>query len=73
MTPHRKLDLANEILTSNFLSSSATSFEKFAAEVNKIIAVLPNDKVQVATFHPEHVDPSRRSPMPISVLEWVKR
>lgn len=55
----------------HFLSSSATSFEKFATEVNHIIGVLPDlaEQVRVSTFHPEHIDPKKRSPVPICVLE----
>lgn len=55
----------------HFLSSSATSFEKFATEVNNIIGILPNlaEQVRVSTFHPEHIDPNKRSPVPICVLE----
>lgn len=56
----------------NFLSAAATSFEKFATEVSKLVACLPslNGKVAVTTYHPEHVDASRRSPTPILVLAW---
>lgn len=57
---------------SHFLSSSATSFEKFSHEVQKMISVLPdlNGKVTISTFHPEHIQASKRSPVPIYVLEW---
>lgn len=56
----------------HFLSSSATSFEKFSNEVRNIFGVLPDlkDKASIETFHPEHVDSSRRSPVPIYVLIW---
>jgi hypothetical protein len=55
-----------------FLSSSATSFEKASHEVAKLVAVLPDlaGRVKVHTYHPEHVDAARRSPVPVYVLEW---
>jgi len=55
----------------HFLSSSATSFEKFATEVNHIVGILPDlaEQVRVSTFHPEHIDPKKRSPVPICVLK----
>jgi hypothetical protein len=55
-----------------FLSSSATSFEKMSHEVSKLVSMLPDlaGKVKVHTFHPEHVDSTKRSPVPVYVLEW---
>jgi len=53
----------------NFLSAAATSFEKFATQVHKISSTLPDlGGVTVDTFHPEHIDPAKRSPMPILSL-----
>lgn len=53
----------------NFLSAAATSFEKFATQVHKISSTLPDlGVVTVDTFHPEHIDPAKRSPMPILSL-----
>jgi hypothetical protein len=59
----------------HFLSSAATSFEKFAAEVSKMLAVLPDlkDRVSITTFHPEHIDSSRRSPVPILAMQWKEQ
>merc|ERR1711982_233337 len=56
----------------SFLSYAATSFEKFATQVDQIVQALPDctGHVRVQTFHPEHVDPSNRSPSPTLVLEW---
>ena len=61
------------LVMSNFLSSSATSFEKFAKEASKISKCIPglSGKLEVSTFHPEHVDPTKRSPVPIFVWTWV--
>eukprot|EP00816_Leptocylindrus_hargravesii_P007429 CAMPEP_0196807284 /NCGR_PEP_ID=MMETSP1362-20130617/7241_1 /TAXON_ID=163516 /ORGANISM="Leptocylindrus danicus, Strain CCMP1856" /LENGTH=474 /DNA_ID=CAMNT_0042181129 /DNA_START=43 /DNA_END=1467 /DNA_ORIENTATION=- len=56
----------------NFLSRSATSFEKFSEEVTNIVSVVPglSDKLKVSTFHKEHIDEDKRSPKPVIVLEW---
>jgi len=52
-----------------FLSAAATSFEKFATQVHKISSCLPDlGDVTVDTYHPEHIDPAKRSPMPILAL-----
>lgn len=61
------------LVMSNFLTSSATSFEKFAKEASKISKCIPglSGKLQVSTFHPEHVDPTKRSPVPIFVWTWI--
>jgi hypothetical protein len=55
-----------------FLSASATSFEKLSHEVSKLVSVLPDlaGRVKIHTFHPEHVDSAKRSPVPVYVLEW---
>ena len=57
---------------SNFLTSSATSFEKFAKETTNIIQQLPviKDKVELSCLHPEHIDASKRSPIPVFVMQW---
>jgi hypothetical protein len=58
----------------HFLSAAATSFEKFSKEVGTMISHLPDlkDKVEIVTFHPEHVDSMKRSPVPLFVLQWKK-
>jgi len=59
------------LVMSNFLSSSATSFEKFAGEVTNIMrSAKLEGAVDVLTLHPEHVDAERRSPVPVFVLQW---
>jgi len=60
------------LIMPHFLSSSATSLEKFSKEVANIVNTLPDlrDRVKVSTFHPEHISEARRSPMPILCLEW---
>jgi hypothetical protein len=56
----------------HFLSCAATSFEKFSFEVQGMMDVLPDlkEKVSIDTYHPEHVDSSKRSPFPVFVLQW---
>uniref|UniRef100_A0A7S4M9D6 Uncharacterized protein n=1 Tax=Odontella aurita TaxID=265563 RepID=A0A7S4M9D6_9STRA len=61
----------------HFLTNSATSFEKFAAEVMNIARSVPGlydgDKGKledVSFFHPEDVEEGRRSPVPLLVLQW---
>jgi len=58
----------------HFLSSSATSLEKFTREVMNIVSTLPDlrEKVKLSTFHPEHVQQGRRSPMSVICLQWTE-
>lgn len=57
----------------NFVTSSATSMEKFAMEVNNIVSTIPsiNDKVHVSCFHPEHINEDRRCSVPVFVLQCL--
>jgi hypothetical protein len=61
------------LVMSNFLPSSATSFEKFAKEASNISKCIPglSGKLKVSTLHPEHVDPTKRSPVPVLMWTWV--
>jgi len=63
------------IVMPKLVSSSATSFEKFANEINKISRTIPGlgDLVSVTTMHPEQVQNDRRSPVPILVFQWYRR
>lgn len=56
----------------HFLSSSATSMEKFTSSVGKIISTVPSirNKVDVDFFHPEHIDTAKRCPIPVFILQW---
>ncbi|MGK3746334.1 MAG: hypothetical protein ACI90V_013196 [Bacillariaceae sp.] len=60
------------LVMSHFLSSSATSLEKFTVQAEKIIRTLPlvGDKVDVTCLHPEHVDKDKRCPVPVIILQW---
>lgn len=67
-----KTGMRQYLVMSNFLSASATSFEKFATEVAAITKSFPgiSGKAQVSTLHPEHVDPTKRAPVPVFVWTW---
>lgn len=69
-----KQDVPHFLVLSNFLSTAATSFEKFTFSVSEILDTLPElrQRIQLSTYHPEHVDPARRSPTPILSLSWKK-
>jgi len=56
----------------HFLSSSATSLEKFTNQAKKIIRTLPSirSKVDLISFHPEDIDEHKRCPVPVIVLQW---
>lgn len=56
----------------HFLSNSATSLEKFCAQVLNIVRTLPpvRNKLDVSFLHPEHVDEDKRCPVPVVVLQW---
>jgi len=60
------------LVFSNFMSSSATSFEKFALEVTALLHLMPSlkGKVFISTLHPEHIDPDFRCPVPVLVMNW---
>jgi len=57
-----------------FLSASATSFEKFSGEVTNILDAIPSfaDRLKIVTLHPEHIEADKRSPVPIFVLHWTE-
>lgn len=58
---------------------SATSLEKFAQEASHLITSVPGftdpntgaPKVRLHPFHPEHIQPERRSPVPVLLLELI--
>jgi hypothetical protein len=60
------------IVLPNFLPTSATSFDRFAEQVSNIIHAIPSmaKRMAISTFHPEHVDAARNSPVPIFVVTW---
>jgi len=69
-----KFSSRSYLVMPHFLSSSATSFEKFAQEVAHIVECLGlRDILSVSVMHPEHVHSESRSPYPIFVLQWFHR
>jgi len=58
----------------HFLSSSATSLEKFTKQAESIIRTFPSigKKVELSNFHPEDIDEHKRCPIPVIVLQWNK-
>jgi hypothetical protein len=60
------------LVMSRFLTSSATSLEKFSIQAENIIETLPlvGDKVNVKCLHPEHVNEDKRCPIPVIILQW---
>lgn len=60
----------SNVIMPHFLSSSATSFEKFALEVSNIISKVKGlEGVSVDFFHPEHINVRRQSQLPVLVIE----
>jgi hypothetical protein len=62
------------LVLSNFLSTAATSLEKFTFSISEILNTIPElrQRLELSTYHPEHIDPARRSPTPILSLSWRK-
>lgn len=60
------------LVYSEFMSSSATSFEKFAREVATLLDFMPSlkGKVSISMLHPEHIDPNFRCLVPVLVMHW---
>jgi len=59
-----------------FLSSAATSMEKFKMEVEAIWQGWPDlegKDVSLEVFHPEHIDADKRAPVPIFVIQLAKK
>lgn len=60
------------LIMPHFLKSSATSFDRFSKAITNIVSKIPDlgHHLKISTFHREHVEKERRSPVPIFVLEW---
>jgi hypothetical protein len=65
-------NVAQYLVYTNFVSSSATSFEKFARECVGLVDTMPSlrGKIELSTLHPEHIDESKRCPVPVLVMKW---
>jgi hypothetical protein len=61
------------LVMGNFMSCSATSLEKFTTQVNNIVNNISQLKgrMKVSSLHPEQVDATKRSPVPIFILQWT--
>jgi len=68
----RRENMTQYLIYTNFVSSSATSFEKFAYECQRLIDIMPSlrGKLELSTLYPEHIKTSNRSPVPILVMLW---
>jgi len=62
------------LILPRFVSSSATSLEKFVSNVNMIFQSIDGltQKASISFMHPEHVDENKRSPVAVVILEWIK-
>jgi hypothetical protein len=71
-TPAAKKDVRHYVVMPRFVTSAATSLEKFANQVLQISNTLPdlNNRIHIQTYHPEHVHEAKRSPLPILMLQW---
>lgn len=56
----------------NFLSYSATSFERFTKDIQNILSAVDglNERVSVDSMHPENIEDRKRSPHPLIILQW---
>ena len=68
----RRSDVTQYLVYTDFVSSSATSFEKFARAGYDLASIMPSlrEKLELSTLHPEHIDASKRSPVPVLVMKW---
>lgn len=66
-----KVSNLSYIMMPHFLSSSATSMEKFLTEMAKILGTVlrSNEVVSIYMFHPEHVLVERRCPVPTIAIQ----
>ncbi|KAL7577556.1 hypothetical protein ACA910_015086 [Epithemia clementina (nom. ined.)] len=67
-------DVRHYVVLPYFVTSAATSLEKFARQCQVILNTLPDlaNRIDIETYHPEHVHETKRSPMPIVLLRWRK-
>eukprot|EP00523_Entomoneis_sp_CCMP467_P012363 CAMPEP_0168797964 /NCGR_PEP_ID=MMETSP0725-20121227/17624_1 /TAXON_ID=265536 /ORGANISM="Amphiprora sp., Strain CCMP467" /LENGTH=455 /DNA_ID=CAMNT_0008849291 /DNA_START=60 /DNA_END=1427 /DNA_ORIENTATION=- len=65
-------DVRHYVVMPRFVTSAATSLEKFSHQVLNILGAMPDlaNRVKIQTYHPEHVSDTKRSPMPIIMLQW---
>lgn len=65
-------DATQYLVYTNFVSSSATSLEKFATECSGLVDLMPSlkGKLAISILHPEHIEASQRAPVPVIVMTW---
>ena len=65
-------DVRHYVVMPHFVTSAATSLEKFSRQCQSILDTLPDlaNRIDIETYHPEHVHEAKRSPMPIILLRW---
>jgi hypothetical protein len=56
-----------------FLTTAATSFEKFAGHMSGILFAAGESAVAVHIVHPEHVNANQRAPAPVLVISFADR
>ena len=57
------------VVVPHFCSAAATSLEKFATMLRELVQTM-KIPVDIGTYHPEHVDASKRAPVPVVLLQW---
>ena len=69
---HVDQDVRHYVVLPRFVTSAATSLEKFAQQCQSILKTIPDltGRVEIQTYHPEHVHEAKRSPIPIVLLRW---
>ena len=65
-------DVRHYVVLPRFVTSAATSLEKFSQQVLEIANTLPDlaNRIHIQTYHPEHIHEAQRSPVPIVMLQW---
>lgn len=67
-----KVTSRSYLIMPNFVSSSATSLEKFMSDVRSIVDTIDglNERISFSLMHPEHIRDEKRSPAPVLVAQW---
>lgn len=71
-SPKVKPGTRSYLVLPKFISSSATSFEKFASDIESIIQTIAglDRRVSISSMHPESIDSDKRSPHPVIIIQW---
>ena len=62
------------VVLPHFCAASATSLEKFCHQMMRIADTLSDvrGRLEITTYHPEHILPTRRAPVPVLALQWTQ-